>query len=180
VPTGTTPGSDFNFYPTWSPDGRFIAFSTGKVGTTMQPVTSYKLPTARLRMVDVASKVVVELTAATNVMNRTSSWPKFAPFAQAGGLLLFLTFNAKLDYGFLLPDNAGMNPQLWMAAIDASKPLQAGVDPSHAPVWLPFQSPSQQNYATSWAETVGCGPGPAGVCGAGEVCNAGACAMVAK
>jgi hypothetical protein len=181
VPTGTTPGSDFNFYPTWSPDGHLIAFSTGKVGMPMQtpPETSYNQSTARLRLVNVDTKVVVELTAATNAANRTSSWPKFAPFAQPGGLM-FLTFNAKLDYGFLLPDNAGGNPQLWVAAIDGSMPLQAGVDPSHAPVWLPFQAPRQQNYATSWAETMGCGSAKAAGCGDSQVCNAGACAMVAR
>ncbi|HVU50853.1 MAG TPA: hypothetical protein VHL80_09210 [Polyangia bacterium] len=178
VPTGTTPGSDFNFYPTWSPDGHFIAFATGKVGTPTQPETSYKQPTARLRLVNVSTKVVVELTAATNTVNRMTSWPKFAPFAQPGGLM-FLTFNAKLDYGFLLPDNAGGNPQLWIAAIDGSKPLQAGVDPSRAPVWLPFQAPGEQNYETSWAETIGCGAGKTSGCGDGEVCNAGKCAMVA-
>ena len=92
---------------------------------------------------------------------------------------MFLTFNAKLDYGFLLPDNAGGNPQLWIAAIDGSKALQVGVDPSHAPVWLPFQNVSQHNYATTWGETVGCGTAKAGACGDGQVCNAGACAMVA-
>jgi hypothetical protein len=180
VPTGTVPGSDFNFYPTWSPDGQLIAFSTGKVGmpTQIPPATSYNQSTARLRLVDVGTKVVVELSAATNVMNRTSSWPKFAPFAEAGGLM-FLTFNARLDYGFLLPDNAGGTPQLWMAAIDSSKPLQVGVDPSYAPVWLPFQNVSQHNYATSWAETVGCGVGKTVGCGDSEVCNSGICAMVA-
>jgi hypothetical protein len=177
VPTGTTPGSDFNFYPTWSPDGHLNAFSTGKVGTATQPETSYNQQTARLRLVNVDTKVVVELTAATSTMNRMTSWPKFAPFAQAGGLM-FLTFNAKLDYGFLLPSDAGGNPQLWIAAIDASQPLQVGVDPSHAPVWLPFQTVSQQNYATNWAEAVGCATSAA--CGMDEVCNAGACAMVAK
>jgi hypothetical protein len=178
VPTGTAAGSDFNFYPTWSPDGHLIAFSTGKVGMPMQipPETSYNQQTARLRLVNVDTKVVVELAAATSAMSRMTSWPKFAPFAQPGGLM-FLTFNAKLDYGFLLPDNAGNNPQLWIAAIDGNQPLQAGVDPSRAPVWLPFQGTKQQNYATSWAETVGCGT--AADCGASQICNAGACAMVA-
>jgi hypothetical protein len=178
VPTGTAPGSDFNFYPTWSPDGHFIAFSTGKVGMQMQipPETSYNQQTARLRLVNVDTKVVVELAAATSAVNRMTSWPKFAPFAQPGGLM-FLTFNAKLDFGFLLPDNAGGNPQLWMAAIDASQPLQVGVDPSRAPVWLPFQATKDQNYSTSWAEAVGCSK--SADCGASQICNAGACAMVA-
>src|SRR5262249_36772286 len=126
VPTGTAPGSDFNFYPTWSPDGHLIAFATGKVGMPTQtpPQTSYDQSTARLRLVNVDTKVVVELAAASGTANRTSTWPKFAPFSQAGGVM-FLTFNAKLDYGFLLPNSATGQPQLWIAAIDGGKPLQA-------------------------------------------------------
>jgi TolB protein len=183
VPTGTAPGSDFNFYPTWSPDGHLIAFATGKVGMPMQtpPETSYVQSTARLRLVNVDTKVVVELTAATGTPGRTSTWPKFAPFSQAGGVM-FLTFNTKLDYGFLLPNSATGQPQLWIAAIDGSKPLQAGVDPSRPPVWLAFQDVTQRNYATAWAQTVGCSAsgGKDVGCGAGEICNAGVCAMVAR
>jgi Tol biopolymer transport system component len=183
VPTGTTVGSDFNFYPTWSPDGHFIAFATGKVGaaTATPPQTSYDQSTARLRLVDVNTKVVVELAAASGKPGSTTTWPKFAPFAQAGGLM-FLTFNAKLDYGFFLPNNAGGAPQLWMTAIDASKPLQVGADPSRAPVWLPFQDVGQRNYSTAWAQTIGCrvDNGTSVGCGDSQVCNAGACAMVAR
>ena len=180
VPTGTTVGSDFNFYPTWSPDGHFIAFATGKVGAATAPQTSYDQPTARLRLVDVATKVVVELSAASGKAGSTSTWPKFAPFAQAGGLM-FLTFNAKLDYGFFLPNNAGGAPQIWMTAVDTNKPLQAGVDPSRPPVWMPFQDVKERNYGSAWAQAVGCrvDKGASLGCGVNQVCNAGACAMVA-
>jgi TolB protein len=182
VPTGTTAGSDFNFYPTWSPDGHFIVFATGKVGApTVGPaVTSYDQATARLRLVNVDTKALFELAAASGKAGSTSTWPKFAPFSQAGGLM-FLTFNAKLDYGFILPNNAGGEPQLWMTVIDTNKLQQAGADPSRPPVWLPFQSVMQRNYGSAWAEAIGCRleAGKSVGCGANEVCNAGACAMVA-
>jgi hypothetical protein len=177
VPTGTTAGTDFNFYPTWSPDGRYIAFATGKVGmpTAMPPETSYDQVTARLRLVDVTTKAIYELQSASGPAGSTSTWPKFAPFTQSG--LMFLTFNSKLDYGLFLPNNAGGVPQLWMTVIDPSN-LQPGTDPSRPPVWLPFQDFKQKNYGSDWAMAIGCGDAASG-CGDNEICNAGVCAMVA-
>jgi TolB protein len=181
VPTGTTAGSDFNFYPTWSPDGHFIAFATGKVGapTATPPQTSYDQSTARLRLVNVDTKAIFELTAASGAPGTTSTWPKFAPFSQAGGLM-FITFNSKMDYGFF-PNLTNNMPQLWLTVIDPKKLVQSGVDPSRPPVWLPFQGVMQRNYASAWAATVGCRVenGTSIGCGAGEVCSAGACGVPA-
>jgi hypothetical protein len=180
VPTGTTPGSDFNFYPTWSPDGHFIVFATGTVGKTtdMPPETSYVQPTAHLRLYDRDTKQIFDLAAASGPDGSTSTWPKFAPFTQAGGLM-FLTFNSKRDYGFLLAHNATGAPQLWMTVIDVSKLAQPGSDPSRPPVWLPFQDVRQRNYLSTWAAAVGCRPdgGPALGCGDQQVCQAGVCVM---
>jgi hypothetical protein len=180
VPTGTAVGSDFNFYPTWSPDGHLIAFATAPIGMME---TSYAQVNARLRLVNRDTKAVFELAAASGAMGSTVTWPKFAPFTQAGGLM-FLTFNAKLDYGFFLPNNAGSasgTPQLWMTVIDTSKLQQPGADPSRPPVWLPFQRVTDHNYLGTWSETVGCrvDNGTSIGCGSQETCHAGACAMVA-
>ncbi len=173
VPSGT----DFNFYPTWSPDGHWLAFSTAPLGPLQ---TSYIQPNARLRLVNRDTKVVYELRNATSGLLRTSTWPKFAPASQAGGLM-FLTFNSKIDYGFFLPNNAGGSPQLWMTTIDVRK-LQAPTDdPSSPPVWLSFQDVRERNYLGLWAERIGCrGEGRSSVgCADHEVCDQGACAMVA-
>jgi TolB protein len=180
VPTGTTPGTDFNFYPTWSPDGHYIAFATGKVGspTATPPATSYDQSTARLRLVDVDTKAIFELTAASGAAGSTSTWPKFAPLAQAGGLM-FLSFNSKMDYGFF-SNLANNMPQLWLTVIDPKKLQQSGTDPSRPSVWLPFQNVMQRNYASAWTTAIGCGLDAKSVgCGDGQVCTAGACAMVA-
>ena len=178
VPTG----DEFNFYPTWSPDGHWIAFATAPVGAGQ---TSYDQVNARLRLVDVATKAVYELANATTKAGRTSSWPKFAPVAQSGGLM-FLTFNSKNDYGFFLPNNAAGAPQVWITAIDPTKlPTklgQTGVDASTPPVWLPFQDVTQRNYLGIWSDREGCrvdGEGQSIGCGANEICSNGACAMVA-
>jgi len=174
VPTGT----EFNFYPTWSPDGRYIAFSTAPVGVNQ---TSYDQTNARLRLVEVATKTVFELTNATTKPGRTASWPKFAPVAQAGGLM-FLSFNSKNDYGFFLPNDAAGAPQLWLTVIDPAKLAQAGADPSTPPVWLPFQTVTERNYLGTWSERVDCrldGAGQSIGCGPQQICSNGACAMVA-
>ncbi|HTA20859.1 MAG TPA: hypothetical protein VK989_16310, partial [Polyangia bacterium] len=94
-----------------------------------------------------------------------------------------LTFNSKIDYGFFLPNNAASvaQPQLWITAIDASKVSEAGVDPSSPPVWLPFQDVTKRNYLGAWTASVGCRVegGQSIGCGASQICDAGACAMVA-
>jgi Tol biopolymer transport system component len=170
VPSGT----DFNFYPTWSPDGHWIAFATAP---TAAGQTSYMQPQARLRLVNRDTKTVFELANATFKPGRTSTYPKFAPVAQSGGLM-FLTFNSKNDYGFFNPTQ----PQLWITSIDPNKVL-TGDDPSSVPVWLPFQSPKERNYLGVWTERIPCraeGTGISVGCGVNEVCTNGACATVAR
>ncbi|HVX97336.1 MAG TPA: hypothetical protein VHK47_20650 [Polyangia bacterium] len=174
VPTGTATGDDFNFYPTWSPDGHWIAFATAPIGP-MQ--TSYKQINARLRLVNRDTKIVYDLAAASGSPGHGATMPKFAPFTQAGGLMI-LTFHSKLDYGFYVT-GAG-TAQLWMTVIDVGKLHVPTDEASRPPVWLPFQDWKSGNYAGVWAETVGCHVenGTSVGCGDGEICNQGACAMV--
>jgi hypothetical protein len=171
VPSGT----EFNFYPTWSPDGHWIAFATAPVSGGATPTTSYAQPQARLRLVNRDTRTVFELANATFKPGRTSTYPKFAPVAQSGGLM-FLTFNSKLDYGFFSPTGH----QLWITSIDPNK-IPTGDDPSTVPVWLPFQSPKERNYLGVWTERIACraeGTGISVGCGVNEVCSNGACVMV--
>ena len=140
---------------------------------------SLSSPLFRLRLVNRDTKVVYELTNATSKAGHTSTWPKFAPATQPGGLM-FLTFNSKLDYGFFLPNNAGGAPQLWMTTIDVRKLQTSADDPSSAPVWLPFQDVIERNYLGLWTERVVCrvDAGKSIGCADHEICNQGACAMV--
>jgi len=140
---------------------------------------SYNQAKARLRLVSRTGGTMYELGNATQGAGHTSTWPKFAPFVQAAGNIMFLTFNSKIDYGFLLVNSiraAGGLPQLWMSAIDLRK-LPSG-DPSLPPVWLPFQDVAQQNHLGFWTEQVGCRvqtDGSSVGCGDGEYCNGGHC-----
>lgn len=169
----TTPAAgQLDFYPTWSPDGRWLAFaSANAVGRG-----SYDASTARLRLIATDGGTTHELVAATQGSGIASSWPKFTPFAQRGGRLLFVTFNSKMAYGYAL--DKGARPQLWLAAIDLDK-LAKGEDPSYPPIWLPFQETDQNNHLGYWTEGLGCMESPpsdgyAG-CGEGAVCVDGQC-----
>lgn len=162
--------TEYHYYPSWSPDSEWILFVTARwpgssptagfnlPGADIKPYAmSYDQDTARLRLVQAAANAgVIELTNATHVMNKTTSWPKFAPFIQAQGTLVFLTFSAKFNYGFVVTD--GKTPQLWMSAIDLmrAKAELGASDPSYPPFWLPFQDPQEKNHSGIWTNDVAC------------------------
>ncbi|MDX2021366.1 MAG: hypothetical protein SF187_14085 [Deltaproteobacteria bacterium] len=167
----------FHYYPTWSPDGEWIAFVSAK---KQEGRSSYDNVDSRLRLVKVATGEVFDMRNASIGTDLTSTWPKFAPFQQDNNKLMFITFNSRADYGFVVPNSILPNsgwPQLWMAAINVGN-LAPGQDPSSPPVWLPFQAPQQHNHLGFWTEQLRCRPdAPAGSverCGAGEVCDADA------
>lgn len=172
-----TTAAAFNFYPSFSPDGHWLVFASAPPGMGQ---TSYKQTNARLRLANRDTHAVYELDNATVEPGRSATWPKFAPFSQAGGLM-FVTFNSKIDYGFYSPDG-GMLAQMWLTAIDVRR-LQGGQDASTPPVWLPFQDVTSFNYLSAWSERVGCRIDAGGAsigCGDHEVCSQGACAMVVR
>ncbi|HEY2900696.1 MAG TPA: hypothetical protein VGL59_08985, partial [Polyangia bacterium] len=112
--------TDFNYYPTWSPDGKWIAFATAHVGAGQ---ISYTQPGSRLRLVARDGGRIWELAKATHLQDHGSTWPKFAPFSQSNDNIFFITFNSKIDYGFILKNSASLpdgikRPQLWLTAID--------------------------------------------------------------
>jgi hypothetical protein len=157
-------GTEIHYYPTWSPDGKWIVFCSAPAGTT-----TYNNPQARLRLIASAGGTIYELGRATQGAGHTASWPKLTPFSQLGGQLLFVTFSSQIEYGFVT-GGAG-KPQLWLAAIDLRR-LAAG-DPSWAPVWLPFQEVGENNHLPFWTEALGCRENAD--CGEAATCQAGAC-----
>lgn len=163
-------GADSHFYSTWSPDGQWLAFNSAPTSADDDDQTSYDNPNARLRLVRASGGTVYELGRATQGLGQTSSWPKFTPFSQQDGQLLFLTFNSKMAYGFKKPQ--GERPQLWLAAVDLRK-LASG-DPSWSPMWLPFQEVDQSNHLGFWTESVTCAHDGTS-CGEGAVCYGGVC-----
>jgi hypothetical protein len=154
----------FHFYPSWSPDGRWIVFASAPMGGK-----SYNNADSRLRLISSGGGKVYELGNATQGLGFASSVPRFLPFTQACDQLLFVVFNTRIDYGYLLRNSANAMPtqQLWLATIDLRKLGTA--DASSAPVWLPFQDLHEKNVLPTWVEHLTC------PCGEGTLCQSNEC-----
>lgn len=166
--------TEWHFYPTFSPDSGWILFNSAatpgcasdsaaqKTGFNLKLVhcVSYDQTAARLRLVRaLANQTPMELLRATHLTNKTTSWPKFAPFQQ--GNLVFFTFSAKFDYGFVIQQEEvkrredSYRPQLWMSGIDLGQ-VAPGADPSYPPFWLPFQDAETNNHEALWTTDLAC------------------------
>lgn len=154
----STPGNEYHFYPSWTPDSKWIVFNTGTVpcgGFGGSGCNTYDPTNTRLRLVAAQpGQVPVELAKATHAMNQSTNWPRVAPFIQNNGNLIFFTFSSRFPYGYV---TQGSSPQIWMAAIDLGKAQQnPGQDPSYAPFWMTFQNPSESNHLATWTTSVAC------------------------
>ncbi len=161
----------YHFYPTWSPDGRWIAFVSAPANATK----SYDQAQSVLKLVSADGGSVVSLNKATKPLGATPTWPKFSPFFQcpdgsqdceADERIFFLTFSSKRDYGFILKNSLRVSPeepttQLWMSAIELSRLAVSGsdalADPSLPPLWIPYQDIETRNHLGFWTEVVRCG-----------------------
>ena len=149
-----------NYYPTFSPDGNFVAFNrshmpdvTNSQGMT-GPGDSYDAADAELWIVPAKGGTPVALSAINQIPG--NSWSKWAPFVHhfGGRTILWITFSSARPYGLHgVSGGSTPNTQIWMAAVDVAK-LQAGQDPAFPTFWLPFQDFSTDNHIPQWATTV--------------------------
>ena len=155
-----------NYYPTFSPDAKWVAFNRASG-------SSYDAPDAALWIVRADGKAKPqELKLANGGTSKCNSWPKFSPFLQKykGGTLMWLTFSSRRDYGLRLKGKA--QAQLWMTAIDPSKAELATTDSSYPAFWLPFQNIATGNHIAQWTKKLVKKPcGPDGTCPTGMVCD---------
>jgi hypothetical protein len=166
-----------HFYPTWSPDGRFLAFASGRGESFNNTGTVLRLVRAEGGPHTCPGPDCWELTRGTRyapfeaaTVQGHSTWPKFTPFAQGSDQgLFFVSYTSRLPYGFFAEGNS----QIWMFALDTSG-LGAGADPSFSPIWLPYQAHDDLSLTPYWAEELPCqsdaGGGCRG-CAAGETCK---------
>jgi Tol biopolymer transport system component len=152
-----------NYYPSFSPDGQWIAFTraststksswsvansacTGQDGSGL----SYDNPSATIFIVPAAGGSPTELTAANGAPMKTNSWPKWGP--KADGEFLWLSFSSTREYGNVL---TGLNAhhQVWITAIPRGG--EAMGDLSTPAVWFPFQDTTTKNHIGVWSVKVG-------------------------
>lgn len=139
-----------NFYPSFSPDGRWVLFNRAPSGS------SYNNANASLWVVKAdGSAPPVELIGANNTTGLTNSWGRWAPFSQTIGAtnepMYWVTVSSTRDFGVRL---TSLNrPQLWMTPFfpDRASSLQ---DPSAAAFRLPFQNIDSNNHIAQWTEQI--------------------------
>lgn len=145
VPGALMP-ADNNFFPTYSPDGAWIAYvhAAGK---------SKDQALAELRLIPADGGAPIALENATRRVGPAdgvpltgSSMPTWAPSTHPG--TQWLAFSSIRDYGkVLVGDKAD---QLWVVALDLER-AAGGDDPSYAAFWLPLQDVAERNHRAFWA-----------------------------
>ena len=138
-----------NFFPKYSPDGRFLAFvhATGP---------SQASTVAELRMIPADGGSQVTLTAASHrigsqdgIPDLANTMPSWSP--DVDGNLAWLAFASARPYGEILPTSG--TPQVWITGVNYAL-ADLGVDPSYGAFWLPSQDVRVVNNNPIWAPLV--------------------------
>ncbi|HTQ03079.1 MAG TPA: hypothetical protein VMI54_04455 [Polyangiaceae bacterium] len=157
---------DDDFFPSFSPDARFIAYVEASG-------PSEDAPSAELRLVEVATRTVFALTRLNQRVNGAdgttgvgNSMPTWAPSDPAG--TYWLAFSSLRAYADVRPQDPKQD-QLWIAGIDPTLP-----DPGFSAFWAPFQNIGQGNHRAFWTPgeppvDTDCGT----TCAAREICGNG-------
>jgi hypothetical protein len=154
-----TSAGENNYYPSFSPDGSWVLFARSQcaTGDPQASCDTYDDPSARAVVISSSGGTAIDLAQANATGNLDNSWPKWSPFpgSYKSGGLMWLTISSVRDYGFrVTTDSSGGHVrQLWIVAFDPAK-AKAGLDPSFAPVWLPFQDVASSNHIGQWTEKV--------------------------
>jgi hypothetical protein len=145
-------GGPMDAYPTFSPDGRYLAFQHGT-----RVLLSASGATGALYAVPSGGGAPVRFTRASGGAGANGAgdawYPNFTPFTTAGDTgdpVYWLLFYSRRDYG---NRQAGTREtrrrQIWVTAV--STRITAESDPSNVPYWLPGQEVEQENASAFWA-----------------------------
>jgi hypothetical protein len=140
---------DNNYYPAFSPDGRWVVFM--KSPTNMDSDVSSGVTDATLWVVPVdMSSAPIHLTMASGAGD---SWPKWNPseYDERGRTIFWLAWSSQRAYG--LRYASGSVVQLWMTAFDPARAAM-GLEPAYPAFRLPFQNIGTGNHIPQWVTTV--------------------------
>ncbi|HSK04769.1 MAG TPA: hypothetical protein VK932_26140 [Kofleriaceae bacterium] len=145
-----------NFYPSWSPDGKWVLFNRSDTN-------AYNSLNASLWVVKAdGSAPPIQLSAFNQAADGlTNSWGRWAPFAQTVGTnqepIFWITVSSKRDFGVRRVNSvdaeAAKTPQIWMAPFYTER-ADAGRDPTTPAFRLPFQNLTSNNHIAQWTERV--------------------------
>ena len=152
-------GGQNNYYPSFSPDDQWVLFTRSKcdAGEGDGLCDTYDDPSSRAFVVPAAGGAAVDLARANGTGKLDNSWARWSPFkgTYKGGDVLWLTFSSVRDYGLRVvkPAQGEHVRQLWLVGFDTAR-ARSGLDPSFAPVWLPFQDVLASNHIAQWTTKV--------------------------
>jgi hypothetical protein len=140
----STAPDDNNFFPAFSPDGRYIAFVRAKG-------KSRDAGSATLNLLDTESGDIRNLERLNQRVGSDdekgglgNSMPVWAGSNADGSF--WLSFSSLRGYGETRPKDKKID-QIWLAAIDPTLP-----DPGYAAFWAPFQSLDHGNHRAFWTD----------------------------
>ena len=126
------------FYPSFSPDGEWIAFCGAPSDE------SYNNPNSALWLIKADGSVgPIPLENANMGPQLYNSWPRWAPTITQGQY--WVVFSSQREYG---PFIDGGPQQLWVTRIDTNLLPN---DPSHPALWLPGQFEFSGNLTAEWS-----------------------------
>jgi hypothetical protein len=141
-----------SFYPSFSPDGKWLVFTRAAAA-----VSSYNATSAEtwVMKADGTAPPIKLAAADLGQGGRTNSWARWVPFGQTFGPanepMFYLTFSSMRPYGVRLP--AGGRPQIWMTPFFPAR-AEAGQDPTGPAFRVPFQDVATGNHIAQWTQAV--------------------------
>lgn len=150
-------GDDNKLFPSFSPDGKYLAFvsARGKSDNAMS---------ATIQLLRVEDRQLLELPRLNTFVNNSSvsdvgnTMPTWARSPDSGEL--WLSFSSIRAYATVRSADKKLD-QLWLAALDPS--LE---DPGLPAFWAPFQDLAHANHRAFWSAAAS-----AGTCGCQELCD---------
>lgn len=148
LPFDTKTGTQ-SYYPSWSPDGQWIAITRAPAGS------SFANPEATIWIIRADGRLPpIEITAAKGVMD---SWARWLPAVNHIGdePVYFLTFSSARPFGTRIPE--GGMPQIWVAPFYPGRAVR-GLPATGPAFHAPFQKLYASNHNAQWTAAVVTGP----------------------